>query len=546
MITRNAAIILVLTASLAQPQSDSDTQKGSIKGTIWNAATEAPMAEVQVSVFGPKQLKVVTDAQGTYRLIDLPAGAYHLYVRKPDPNGPDGTRKLTLGPGENLSSIDFHLKPSASIAGRITDQNKEPVAGIMVLLITKAYSSGALRDVFASAATTDDDGNYVLSRVEPGRSYFVLADRGIMELDAISDAPADPKRRRPAFVPTYYPNSDAVEGAQALVLRPGERREGIDIRVQRGPSYCVEGELRAGVAPSALQFSIATTHPSSASFGNGTTYVASPGGITGDDGKVRICDLHPGEYELTVSNDAPIDKGPSFFATAQLVITDKDVTGITISARPRVPFSGVVSWEGPPPEQPVTTKVDIDLEPVNRASFGEKSDTSANLPGEFSLPDGVLLGDYSVQIGSLPANLYVKEITYGDHSMPHQLFAAGSAAGDAQVRVVVARDGGFINAKVIDKNESPVANAYVLIVPSSATSENDIAETMISGQSDQNGAYTSRAIPPGKYYVLAASERVDPTPENITRIQLLRSHAQEVEVGGGATMQVTVSTFLEN
>ena len=29
--------------------------------------------------------------------------------------------------------------------------------------------------------------------------------------------------------------------------------------------------------------------------------MSTPGGATGPDGKVRLCGLHPGDYELTVS-----------------------------------------------------------------------------------------------------------------------------------------------------------------------------------------------------------------------------------------------------
>ena len=59
----------------------------------------------------------------------------------------------------------------------------------------------------------------------------------------LSDAPLDPALRLPAFVPTYYPNAAAIDGAEMITLKPGEVRDGVDIRVLRSPSFCLDATV---------------------------------------------------------------------------------------------------------------------------------------------------------------------------------------------------------------------------------------------------------------------------------------------------------------
>ena len=80
------------------------------------------------------------------------------------------------------------------------------------MLIAREYSLGALRHVFAGMANTDDQGQYTLQNVKPGRAFLVMAQKRTFRIDAISDAPADPKLRKPAYATTFYPGTPTVKG----------------------------------------------------------------------------------------------------------------------------------------------------------------------------------------------------------------------------------------------------------------------------------------------------------------------------------------------
>jgi hypothetical protein len=268
----------------------------------------------------------------------------------------------------------------------------------------------------------------------------------------------------------------------------------------------------------------------------------TPSGTSGADGKIRICDLPPGDYQLTAAQFSEADQSVPFFGTTTFTVTDRDVRGVKAGARARLAVPGEVVWYGTPPEQPVSSKISFFVQPLTRAPWGSESralNNKASIPGDFSFP-GLLLDDYELNVHGIPHDLYLKDITYGGLSILHEPLRVGSTMGTATLRVVVARDGGYVSAKVTDKDGNPVPDSYVLIMPSSVTSESALASNLISGQTDQNGVYSSDMLAPGKYLVLASSAAVDSTPDSIGKLLRSRSHAQEVEIAANGTAQITL------
>lgn len=133
-----------------------------------------------------------------------------------------------------------------------------------------------------------------------------------------------------------------------------------------------------------------------------------------------------------------------------------------------------------------------------------------------------------------------RNVTYNGFSVMYEPLRLGSAIGNGEMRVILGRDGRSISVKVTDKDGNPVPGSYVLILPSSARSEPLLAAMLASGQADPNGVYSSRTLAPGKYYVIAGPGPVDPSPESISKLWYARLKAKEVEVGAGATVQVTL------
>ena len=544
-------LVLCVAAVAAQDKTQDKNQDaapklGSIAGAVTAGGGGPPMKDVEVYVRGntPQAKMAVTDQQGRYTIRDVAPGQLRISANAPGPSGrvgfgPSDTRQITLAPGQELAGVDFRLVIQGRISGKVVDQNNEPVVGIAVFLVAREYSHGALRAVFAGAGNTDDQGAYRLERVPPGRAYTVLATRARRGLPAISDSPLDPELRLPAVVPTYYPNARSIEGAEALVLRPGEHREGIDIHLTRSAAFCLDGVLEGTSGPAALRFNIAETQPASGASGEGAFYTATPGGTSGPDGKVRICDLHPGEYELSVSEFTPGGMGGAAqFGAAIVTIGDRDVAGARVGLRPRIPVSGEVVFDGPAPEAPLTAKLRLSVQAITRT---ERGSTQADIPSEFTFEGGLLMDAYGLDIGGVPAGVYIKDVTYGDRGMMYQPLRVGSALGNAGLRVILGRDGGTIGTQVADKAGNPVADCTVVILPATSPNEAVFAAAVKTGKTNQAGAWSSPTLAPGKYFVLATSGTVDRSPETTGKLWKARNRGEEVEIAPLGKVSATLS-----
>ncbi len=224
---RLAALVLAL--ALQQQE-----QPGSIEGTI--AAAGEPQPGIGV-VLGKQVTK--TDAAGKYSLRDVPPGRHTIRIGAPF-RGPTVPvyRTIAVAPGQSAVA-DFEVTLHGSVSGRILDEFDEPAPGSEVVLLGREYGAGAARYYRRHATRTNDQGEYRVEFVRPGVPYLVLF-RPVeaASTKARSNAPADPRLRRPTTVPTFFPAVTDYAGATPIVLRPGEHREAVDIRPQRAPSYC--------------------------------------------------------------------------------------------------------------------------------------------------------------------------------------------------------------------------------------------------------------------------------------------------------------------
>ena len=545
----------LVVAAAAMAQQPPGVTNAAVSGVVKDAVTGKPLANYNVSTYvnatwannalftnaNTKQVQSVTDEQGHYRIGDLPPGRYRIEARNAQTFGANATRRVTLS-GQDLDGIDFSIMVNGSISGKVTDDNKEPVPGLSVLLVSREYFNGVLGYFFKNQATTDDRGEYTLQRVEAGHPYLVMVEKRERSLPAHSEVPLDQKLRRRAAVRTFYPNSTVKEGAAAVTVGPGEHREHVDIELKKSLNYCLEGTLRGPLGPAALTFTIEGTQPSYGQSSTGGMFGMAPGGITGPDGKLRICDLSPGTYRLAAmerrAGAGP--RGPNANqALVPVTIADRDLSKIEISVSQGLSIDGEVVWDGVAPEQPVSTKVNVSIGPLLRGPLpGENANARVEIPGTFHFA-GLVAGDYGVRTMVNAPGLYVKDVTYGGNSIMNQPLHMGEAMAGG-VRVVMALDGATIGARVANKDGQPVPGMRVWIIPANVGSEAILQAEMFGGETDQLGQFISHTVAPGKYYVAATADMFEATPESVGRLWRARNRFQEVDVAPSAAAQVTL------
>lgn len=299
------------------------------------------------------------------------------------------------------------------------------------------------------------------------------------------------------------------------------------------------------MGPAALHFEMEEMETHNGSSGNGGTYYMMPNGTAGADGKIRICELHAGQYKLIASGPPATPEAMPFYGSTVVSIGKEDVRNVKVSGQAAGPLSGEVVWDGAAPDRTFTQQLTIDLNAPTRSyrGFGDKSENRflrSAIPGEFSFPF-MLMDEYEVNVSGVPRGLYVKDILYGTASVKHDVIHVGSAAGNQGLKIVLGQDGGSVTAKVADKDGNPVGDQNVIVMPQSTGSEAQLAASLVFGQTDQNGVYESATLAPGKYFVLATSMVVDRTPETTGRLMRSRNRATETVIAAGTSVQVTLA-----
>ena len=295
---------------------------------------------------------VISGEDGGYVFEALPAGRFTLTAAKPayittaygaKRPGLSGTA-LELVAGQQVTNVVVTLTRGAVIAGRVTDQNGEPMAGANIALI-RARRMTLVTQVAPTPFppvqpefTTDDRGVYRIYGLEPG-AYFVAAGvrfSGTSQMAMLSEiqmevARQEQERRRAALTPArgqaapppansaatprmfaipavFYPSGSHVGEATAVTVQAGDERQGVDITLKLVPTATVAGTIVGGGAPMP-PVQLGLNPPVSAPLP--VFFSASLGlaGAPGPDGAFRYANVAPGRYTLTVRTMAQGARG---------------------------------------------------------------------------------------------------------------------------------------------------------------------------------------------------------------------------------------------
>jgi len=159
---------------------------GTLSGTIRAAATNAPVADIDLDLFDSAGSLMPTyttrsDALGHYQLGPMLPGAY--FVRA-DPSVAQGYAEqlwngasdlafataVNVAASNDAAGVDFHLQAAATITGTVRDAGGTPLVGVDLDLFD-ATTLTRLRKSALSAS----DGTYSFETITPG-SYVLRAD----------------------------------------------------------------------------------------------------------------------------------------------------------------------------------------------------------------------------------------------------------------------------------------------------------------------------------------------------------------------------------
>lgn len=275
-----------------------------VSGQVLDALTGTPIAHAIVELRGGTAATgedriVETDAQGRYVFpLVTPGTGYHLYgqmsgylpgwsgVNRPARfQALDEVPKLRLAPGQWIKSADVKLWRLGTIAGQVSDEHHQPIAGVAVRAFMRSPAGSTSALATSGTALTDDQGRYRLVGVDAGTHYVSLASIQSTVPAAMAERP----RTRPAgalesggvaasagagvagattalwngmrlvastfpvsasiggealaYPPVFYPASETLNGAVPIELAQGAVREGVDFVLRPRPTAIVTGRV---------------------------------------------------------------------------------------------------------------------------------------------------------------------------------------------------------------------------------------------------------------------------------------------------------------
>lgn len=498
----------------AAPAVDA-TGTARVRGRVVAADTGAPLRRAQVRVSATEQRinrGVNTDADGRYELTELPAGRYNIFVtrngyvplqfgqRRPFETG----RPLDLADGQEADKIDFALPRGAVIAGRITDELGEPLAGVRVAAMRYQYLPNGQRrltpvgggGLFGGVAT-NDLGEFRLYSLMPG-TYVVSAspaEAGAMMMTT-PGGPAGPGAQNDGHGITYFPGTTNEDEAQAISVGLSDVANASFAMVPQRTTR-VSGIVRDSQGkPLSTSLSLRTQS------GNGMSMRMLTS--SGSDGRFSVGNIPPGEHYVEVSPRAGSDES----ASVKIQADGQEITDLLVSLAPGETITGHVTFEGTAPApnsfRVMASSPDPGLPPPTRTF--DNTQGIIDERGQFQIRG--VYGRAIFNAGPVGPGLgaptwVIKSVTINGDNITDIPFDAASARGDARIEIVVTDKQTTVSGMVKDARGQTITDYTAVIFPARLREGAMPARYTRVVRPDQQGRFQTRGLPPGEYLGVA-------------------------------------------
>ena len=472
---------------------------------------------------------VLTDSQGRFAIRELDAGAYRIsagangYAKQEYGQrtaGGQGTA-VNLNAGQT-ASVGISLTQAGSVSGRIRDNTGQPVTGMQVQLLKPTYNANGQRSFqSAGSSRSDDRGEYRLFWITPGRYLVMASSTANSNVGAVISSPNE--MAGDSIAPTFYPGSADISQAVTIDVKPGADIGGVDVIVNRQPSYRIRGRLidsRNGQAPITANVTLATP-----SLTGGISSSSPNQTYNGRDGMFDLRDVSPGPHILRASlpvssNTVTLANAGTVSAASQAVYgqvllnVTGDMDGVVLTLSSGVSISGRLAMEGPPTAGPQgqgsLTLYRVQLRPSDNGVLTSipgglmPQSQATNADGMFRI-DSVASGEFRVSFAPLNQDVYLKQARFNQNDVLNKPMQF-SSSDSGTLEVLLSSRGGQIDGMVTNERQQGVPSIEVVLIPDRQRDRGDLYKVATS---DASGHFNLRGIAPGDYH-LFAWEAIDP------------------------------------
>jgi hypothetical protein len=527
--------LLWLTALLsAAPQTTS-----SIQGFVKRAGSSEAISGVSVTLAAPEtkqQWTVATDGQGRFGFDGLPFGRYTLrvdregYFTSPEYQQlPRQIAAFTINTPQQ-QTFQVELVPGAIIAGRITDPEGLPLAGVGVSALMLQYDDG--RRAFNAGSLpkmTDERGEFRLSWFPPGE-YYVRAEYGRAETLARK---------------SFYPGTVDSLAAAPLTIRGGENYEGIDFSLPRAQTVRISGQVlfdnsTPGGGVVRTFYLLPTDGRPSEVYP--IEFVNSIGGQLGavtSDFSFEARGVSPGLYDL-----APffIDSGRTYHTgRTPIQIRDQNIENIQAPIRPNVDVIGRITIRGIDSFRAWTSlhlqlrAKDVAIPLTTRSNIANVADD-----GTFTIR-GAIEGNYQPYLGAssgaIPQGFYISEMRQGARDIRDD-GTVDVRAGMQPLEIVLSLGSGRIRGVVEAPGGIAPPRADVVLIPQFSRRQNAMFfdRTVINAK----GEFEFDGIAPGEYKIFAFERLPDSAERNVQFLAQYETLGTVAQVSSSSALDVRV------
>ncbi|HVX67342.1 MAG TPA: carboxypeptidase regulatory-like domain-containing protein [Bryobacteraceae bacterium] len=518
-----------------------------LEGRTVNSVTGEVVRKVKLTLSSGGQegspASATSDAEGRFVFADLEPGTYTLRAEKIGyiqqaygaAQGAFSVVPITLAGGQEKKDLEFKLVPQAIIAGKVLDEEGEPVGTGASVSVFRASRQPGRRPMPMGGSMTNDLGEFRVANLSPGR-YLVSANpAAAAHIMLAPGAEGRPKAaaHSEAVVTTYFPGVTDAGAAEAVEVKAGQELSGVEIPLQKMRVYRIEGKvvgLAAGQSPRDLR--IITTPRARNGFLMG---FSGAGGAVKADGSFAVENVAPGNYHLSIMS---MGAGmPHVLGSAPVDVSNADVKDLTIPVLPPLQLSGLVRTDG-------SRKTDYGNASIMLSSDGGMMfgvfPARVGADGTFKF-ESVAPAKYDVMVMGLDDTVYLKSVRAGKQEVLEEGLDLIEAQGNVAVELVLGTRPGTVEG-VVRRDGKPVPGVGVTMLPDSKKAAQ--RQFMKFANTDQNGHYTLKGAAPGNYklYPLMDSTSVDLffDPD---AMQSYEDNAVKITVEEGATarMDLTVA-----
>ena len=513
---------------------EAPTGTGRLRGRVVSADTGSPLRRAQVRAVAATirtTRLTTTDAEGQYEFANLPAGRYTISVSKAGYVGLEfgqrrpfeGGRPLDLTDGQVVEQIDFVLPRGSVIAGRITDDQGDPIIGASVQAMRYQYLPGGRRRLQSASqmwlsGMTNDLGEYRLFGLMPG-TYVVSANG--QNFGIVSLTQPGPQTgglgaidAREGFIQTYYPGTASVAEAEPVLVNLSEEAQA-SFSLSVGRMSKVSGIVRRsdGSVPTG---STLTLRPNYVTGGEMSGWGNSP---VAADGSFSFANVPPGQYLLEVEprraaydarTGAQVREGADPAQTpesARLSITvgGNDIAGLAITTRPGIAVSGRVTFGGKtPPKNPDGPPLRVypssaNPEDENRGVSLRPGEGVIDENGRFQFRG--VSGQVLFRPTSMPATQILKSVTLNGVDITDRPYDTSN--GDVTGLEILMGEPAQINGTAKNTHGEPMRDFRVALFPAHTKPSSLTTRFMRTGSADPNGRFQFIQLPAGEYLGVA-------------------------------------------